>query len=149
MVCFIPSNFLKAVFHKFYLVQSWIFCIYVTKLSCSAGHTALFKIAVVLLRADLNFQAIFESGNILLNIGARWSAVRKERLYCTIKSICIPVTLIIEPLTSNDVLVKKLSALRVFLIYFSIVLRCGVLYCCFTSRRPIWWYVIFRLHRIQ
>ena len=104
-------------------IEKGLFCIYLTKLSCNAGPMALFKIAVVLVREHLNFLFIFESENILLYIEARWSAVRKERLSCTIKLVCITSALITESLTSSDaVLVKNLCTLRVFLTDFSIVL---------------------------
>ena len=99
-----------------------LFWICAIKLSCSAGHISFLKIAAALVRAHLNFRAILESGSILLYIRTRYSALKKERLCCTIKLVCITSALFAELLTSDklNVLVKTLFTLRVILIEYSL-----------------------------
>ena len=132
-------------------IEKGLFCLYVTKISCNARRIAIFKIVAVLVGADLNFRAIFESGNILLYRDARWCAVRKETLCCTIKLVFVTSAVIIETLTSDDVIVKKnfpfASAFDRFFNSF-VMWSSGVLF--YTSESHMMaYYVRFRLHGIQ
>ena len=58
-----------------------------TLLYFKEGCIVSFNITVVLVRLYLKFLAIFESGNILEYNRERCSAVREDRLWCTIKFV--------------------------------------------------------------